>query len=83
MRRLGHDQLTVDKEELQEVQDDQQWVESVEVDIKGVTPLHVKVPAGLLQQVSVGDEPGRARRKMSLDVTGRRRAMRGNLQLTT
>lgn len=50
--------LTVDEEELQEVQDDQQGVEGVEVDVEGVAPLHVKVSARVLQQVLVAEEPG-------------------------
>lgn len=39
------------------MQDDQKRVESIEVDIKRVAPLHVKVSAGLFQQVLVGDNP--------------------------
>lgn len=50
--------LTVDEEELQEVEDDQQWVEGIEVDVEGVAPLHIIVSAGMLQQVLVADEPG-------------------------
>lgn len=50
--------LTIDEEELQEVKDDQKRVESVEVDIERVAPLHVKVFARVFQQVLVADEPG-------------------------
>ena len=49
--------LTVDEEELQEVQDDEQRVEGVEVHVEGVAPLHVVVLAALLQQVPVGHAP--------------------------
>lgn len=50
--------LTVDEEELQKVENDQQGVEGIEVDVEGVAPLHVKVPARMLQKVLVADEPG-------------------------
>lgn len=28
------------------------------MDVEGVAPLHIKVPAGLFEQVLVGDKPG-------------------------
>lgn len=49
--------LTINEEELQEVKDDQKRIESIEVDVERVAPLHVKVFAGVFQQVLVADEP--------------------------
>lgn len=40
------------------MKDDQKRVESIEVDVERVAPLHVKVFAGMFQQVLVADEPG-------------------------
>lgn len=40
------------------MKDDQKRVESIEVDVERVAPLHVKVFAGVFQQVLVADEPG-------------------------
>lgn len=39
------------------MQDDQKRVESVEVNIERVAPLHIEVSAGMFQQVLVGDNP--------------------------
>lgn len=47
----------IDEEELQKVQDDEQRVEGIEVDIKGVAPLHIIVLTRVLHQVLIGDHP--------------------------
>lgn len=39
------------------MQDDEKRVEGIEVNIKCVAPLHIKVSAGLFQQVPVADDP--------------------------
>lgn len=49
--------LTVDEEELDEMQDDEERVESVQVHVEGIAPLHVVVSALALHQVLVSDEP--------------------------
>lgn len=55
---LSHNLLTVDEEELQEMKDDEERVESIEVDVKCVAPLHVEVFARMFQEVLVADDPG-------------------------
>lgn len=42
------------------MQDDEQRVEGIEVDIKGVAPLHIIVLTRVLHQVLVGDHPREA-----------------------
>ena len=49
--------LTVIKEELEEVQDEQGRKVGVEVDVQSVAPLHVLVEAGRLHQVFVHQGP--------------------------
>ena len=39
------------------MQDDQDWEECIEVDIKGEAPLHILVPWPRLKQKGVGDVP--------------------------
>ena len=59
--------LTIDKEKLQEVQDDQKRVESIEMYIKSVTPLNIKVSAGVFQQVFVANQPGKDIKESSFE----------------
>ena len=50
-------ELTGEEWDLEEVEDHEEWEEGVEVDVKGVAPLHV-LPVGRHQdEVLIGDEP--------------------------
>lgn len=47
----------VDEEELDEMQDDEERIESIQVHVEGVAPLHIVISALAFHQVLVGDEP--------------------------
>ena len=49
--------LTVDEEELQEVEDDEQGVEGVEMHVECISPLHVRVLPRALQEVLISNYP--------------------------
>ena len=56
-QRAQNTLLTVDEEQLDEMQNDQKWVEGIQVNIKGVSPLHIIVSVLLLHQVLIRNEP--------------------------
>lgn len=39
------------------MQNDQEWVESIQMNVKGISPLHIVVSVLLLYQVLVRNEP--------------------------
>lgn len=43
--------LTVDEKQLDKMQNDQEWVESIQMNVKGISPLHIVVSVLLLYQV--------------------------------
>lgn len=49
--------LTVDEKQLDKMQNDQEWVESIQMNVKGISPLHIVVSVLLLYQVLVRNEP--------------------------
>ena len=51
--------LTVDEKQLDKMQNDQEWVESIQMNVKGISPLHIVVSVLLLYQVLIGNEPTR------------------------
>lgn len=49
--------LTVDEKQLDKMQNDQEWVEGIQMNVKGISPLHIIVSVLLLYQVLVRNEP--------------------------
>lgn len=49
--------LTVDEKQLDKMQNDQEWIESIQMNVKGISPLHIIVSVLLLYQVLVRNEP--------------------------
>ena len=49
--------LTVEEGQLEEVEDHKEWEEGIEVDVKGVRPLHILTTGRLHYEVPVGQEP--------------------------